>query len=58
MRQPGQTIAEVEEDCLHLPIEVEGIEEEYVPRKRYAAVVQTVGILQVDSAVFDVVTRE
>ena len=55
MRQPGQTIAEVEEDCLYLPIEVEGIEEEYVPRKRYAAVVQTVGILQVDSAVFDVV---
>ena len=55
MRQPGETIEEVEQDGCDLPAPGEGIDKEDVPTEWNEGVVHNVGVLQVDDGVLDVV---
>mmetsp|Transcript_18165 Transcript_18165/g.31060 ORF Transcript_18165/g.31060 Transcript_18165/m.31060 type:complete len:302 (-) Transcript_18165:38-943(-) len=53
--QPGERVDEVEGGEVGCPVEVEGVDEENVPRERHAQNLRAVGVLQVDRAVLDVV---
>ena len=48
MRHPGHRVGEVEEAESDLPRPVEWVDEEQVPTEGHSAIVQAVGIFEVD----------
>ena len=55
VRHPGQRVGKVEEAESDLPRPVERVDEEQVPTEGHRAIVQAVGIFEVDGRVFDII---
>jgi len=53
---PAEAVGEVEKAKSELPCPVEGVDEEDVPTEGHGGVQHNVGVLKVDSRVFDVIT--